>query len=244
MRPIAVNNSHQYLKFIHFQLFSYALTHSTCSNTTRTTIIIIIFIYIHDTCTTISTKTTSNTKTTTSIFIFICICGTSNTSTTRTGTSIFIFICTCGISTLTNTKTTSSTRTSTSIFIFIYIRGISINTSIFIFISIRSTSISASTFATPLITKLAYTVLCSQRVRIMICPSILYLSSILSYSSVIKILRHLSLASWTNVVGRIKTIFFRIIFNQSINNWFKILYLKHKFNCRTTLCIIKLRVSS
>lgn len=234
MRPFTINNSHQYLGFLHFQLFSYAHTHLICSNITRTTINIFIFLYTY------GTSIISSTRTTISIFIFICICKSSIIPITKTTTSIFIFIWTCGTSTITTNKTIIS------IFIIICIRNISTTTIIFIFICIRgtSTSTSTSTFATFLITKLAYIIPCFQKIRIIICLLALYLSLISSYGFVIKILRRLSMALLMDLMRRIKTISFVAMFNWSIINWFKVLYLDYKFNRQITLCVTKLQASS
>ena len=167
----------------------------------------------------------STNRTTSNIFIFVYTCSTCITTGTKTTSNIFIFICIHNTSITTTIRTNSSTKTTTNIFIFICICG---------------TSISTSTFATSLITKLAFTIHYFLRVCTMICPPALYLSPILPHSSVIEILRRLSMVLSTDVMGRVKTMSFGIMFNQSIVSLFKVLYLERKSNCQITLCITKL----
>ena len=143
-------------------------------------------------------------KTIINIFIFIHTRGTYNTFSTKTTSSIFIFICTRGTSTTTTTKTTSSTRTICSTRTTI---------SIFIFICICSTSTSSISFVISLITKLLYTVSCSQKVYIMSCPFAFYSSLISPYSCVIKILRRFSMLLSANLVEKVKIISFKTIFD-------------------------------
>lgn len=106
------------------------------------------------------------------------------------------------------------TRSIINIFIFIYTRGTSISitiktsTRIVIFVYTHSTcsiiSISITTFAIFLIIKLAYIVPYSQSLRTIICLPPLYLFWISSHSSIVKTLRHLGIALWTDSVKRIK----------------------------------------
>lgn len=48
----------------------------------------------------------------------------------------------------------------------------------------------------------------------------------------------------TNLVERVKTMFFGAMFDQLIVSQFKVLYFEQKFNRRTILCVIKLQTSS
>lgn len=94
----------------------------------------------------------------------------------------------------------SITRSINNIFMFIFTCGIRTTTSIFIFVCTRGTS----TFAISFIKKFVYPVPWSQSIRIMICPLALFIFSILSHSSVIKILRLLSIVLSTNLMEEIK----------------------------------------